>query len=93
MRQKVSSQLKFSLCTHRLLLGRYLGLPLPERYLGLSVQLPVQLELEVEAEAEAQYYLRLQLLRLAVAVAEQDQHPDHDQQHVDEVGRQLWRPI
>jgi hypothetical protein len=57
MRQKLSSQLKFSLCTYRLLLGRCLGLALPERYLDLSAQLPAQLE--VEEEAEAQYCSRL----------------------------------
>jgi hypothetical protein len=54
MRQKLSSQLKNSLCTYRLSLG---GLALPGRYLDLSAQLPAQLE--VEEEAEAQYCSRL----------------------------------
>jgi hypothetical protein len=88
MRQKLSSQLKNSLCTYRLLLG---GLALPERYLDLSAQLPAQLE--VEEEAEARYCSRLWQLGLAVAVAVAEQDPVHDQQHVDEVGRQLWRRI
>jgi hypothetical protein len=55
MRQKLSFQLNFSLCTYRLLLGCCLGLALPERYLDLSAQPPAQLEVEVEVEAEAQY--------------------------------------
>jgi hypothetical protein len=59
MRQKLSSQLNFSLCTYRLLLRCYLGLALPERYLDLSAQLPAQLEVEAEVEAEAQYCSRL----------------------------------